>query len=76
MQIPRFFEDKGNPGGARRLLFELASYEESWDVDGGRRAAVSVATTEDAERYPAAYAAYYNSFPQHEETTALASAGG
>jgi hypothetical protein len=73
MQTERFIEDRGNPGGARRLLLAIASFEESWAVDGGRREAVSVATTEDAERYPAAYAAYYASFAQHEEATAPAS---
>jgi hypothetical protein len=62
MQIVRFFEDRGGPGGARRLLVGVASSEESWEADGGRREAVAVATTEDAERYPAAYAAYYAAF--------------
>jgi hypothetical protein len=62
MQIVRFFEDRGGPGGGRRLLVGVASSEESWETDGGRREAVAVATTEDAERYPAAYAAYYQAF--------------
>jgi anti-sigma factor ChrR (cupin superfamily) len=74
MQTVRFFEDRGNPGGARRLLVGVASCEESWQVDGGRREAVAVATTEDAERYPVAYAAYYQSFAQHEEAAAPAPA--
>jgi hypothetical protein len=74
MQTVRFFEDHGNPGGARRLVVAVASCEGSWAVDGGRREAVWVATTEDAERYPAAYAAYYNSFAQHEMSAAPAGA--
>jgi hypothetical protein len=67
MQTVRFFEDHGNPGGARRPLVAVASCEGGWEVDGGRREAVSVATTEHAERYPSAYAAYFQSFAQHEE---------
>jgi hypothetical protein len=72
MQTVRFFEDHGNPSGARRLLLAVASCEEGWEVDGGRREAVSVATTEDAERYPAAYATYYESFAKHEVAAAPA----
>jgi hypothetical protein len=62
MQTVRFFEDRNGPGGARRLMVGIASCDEAWAVDGGRREAVKVATTEDAQDYAAAYAAYYESF--------------
>jgi hypothetical protein len=62
MQSVRFFEDRNGPGGARRLLVGVASSEEDWAGDGGRREAVKIATTEDAETYPLAYAAYQEAF--------------
>jgi hypothetical protein len=66
MQTVRFFEDQGNPGDQRRLLIGIASCEESWDIDGGRREAVRVATTADATTYAAAYTEYMGQFEQQQ----------
>jgi hypothetical protein len=62
MQTVRFFEDQEAPANQRRLLVGIASCEESWETDGGRREAVRVATTADAATYAAAYAAYMEQF--------------
>jgi hypothetical protein len=73
MQSVRFFEDREGPpsvNDGRRLVVGIATCEESWAVDGGRREAVWVATTADAELYPAAYAAYYESFAAGPDTAA------
>jgi hypothetical protein len=58
MQTVRFFENREGRGGTRQLLIGIATCEDSWEVDGGRREAVELANAEDAVRYPAAYAAY------------------
>lgn len=72
MQTVRFFEDQGNPGDQPRLLIGIASCEESWEADGGRREAVRVATTADATAYAAVYAAYLGQFEQQQAGEATA----
>jgi hypothetical protein len=75
MQTVRFFEDQGNPGDQPRLLIGIASCEESWETDGGRREAIRVATTADATTYAAAYAAYMGRFEQQPADEAAAEPG-
>jgi hypothetical protein len=72
MQSVRFFEDQGAPANQRRLLIGIATCEDSWETDGGRREAVRVATTEDATAYAAAYAAYMGQFEQQQAQEAAA----
>jgi hypothetical protein len=75
MQTVRFFEDRGNPGDQPRVLIGIASCEEGWDIDGGRREAVRVATTADAATYAAAYAVYLGQFEQQQAAEAAAEPG-
>jgi hypothetical protein len=72
MQIIRFFEDPAAPADRPRLLIGIASCEEGWETDGGRREAVRVATTEDATVYAAAYAEYMGQFEQQQAQEAAA----
>jgi len=67
MQTVRFFEDQGAANNQRRLLIGIATCEEGWERDGGRREAVRVATTEDAVTYAVAYAEYRGQFEQEEQ---------
>jgi hypothetical protein len=75
MQTIRFFEDPAAPANQPRLLVGIASCEESWDIDGGRREAVRVATTADATVYAAAYAAYMGQFEQQQADEVAAEPG-
>jgi hypothetical protein len=65
MRQIRFFEDNDGPkdvNDGRRLLIGIMDFDESPQVDGGRREAVRVATMADATEFQPAYTDYYNSF--------------